>query len=44
VREAKILDDLTARPPLGYALSEETEARLPEIFGGASVALARTLR
>jgi hypothetical protein len=39
-----ILDDLTARPPLAYALSEETEARLPEIFGGSSVALARTLK
>jgi hypothetical protein len=25
-------------------LSEETEARLPEIFGGSSVALARTLK
>ena len=24
--------------------SEETEARLPEIFGGSSVALARTLK
>jgi Domain of unknown function (DUF1931) len=39
-----ILDDLTARPPLAYALGEETEARLPEIFGGSSVALARTLK
>ncbi len=39
-----ILDDLTARPPMAYALSEETEARLPEIFGGSSVALARTLK
>jgi hypothetical protein len=39
-----ILDDLTARPPTAYALSEETEARLPEIFGGSSVALARTLK
>ncbi len=39
-----ILDELTARPPLTYALSEETEARLPEIFGGSSVALARTLK
>ena len=39
-----ILDDLTAQPPLAYALSEETEARLPEIFGGSSVALARTLK
>ena len=39
-----ILDDLTARPPMAYVLSEDTEARLPEIFGGSSVALARTLK
>ena len=39
-----ILDDLTARPPLAYALSEETEKGVPEIFGGSSVALARALK
>jgi hypothetical protein len=37
-----ILDSLAARPPLASALSEETQARLPLIFGGISVALART--
>jgi len=37
-----ILDDLAARPPLDVALSEATQARLPLIFGGISVALART--
>jgi hypothetical protein len=39
-----ILDDLTARPPLRYALSEETQERLPMVFGGISVALAKTLK
>ncbi|MGH3205708.1 MAG: DUF1931 family protein [Streptosporangiaceae bacterium] len=39
-----ILDDLAARPPLDAALSEETQARLPLIFGGLSVALARTFK
>jgi Domain of unknown function (DUF1931) len=39
-----ILDQLAARPPLDAALSEDTEARLPLIFGGISVALARTFR
>jgi hypothetical protein len=38
-----ILDDLGARPPLDLALSEETEARLPELLGGLLVALARTM-
>ena len=37
-----VLDSLAARPPLAAALSEETQARLPLIFGGISVALART--
>lgn len=37
-----ILDSLAARPPLASALSEETQARLPLLFGGISVALART--
>lgn len=39
-----ILDALTARPPLGSALSEQTQERLPMIFGGISVALAKTLK
>ncbi len=37
-----LLDQLTARPPLDVALSEETEQRLPLIAGGLSVALAQT--
>ncbi len=37
-----LLDQLTARPPLDVALSEETEQRLPLIAGGLSVALAHT--
>jgi hypothetical protein len=39
-----ILESLAARPPLDYALSEEAKARLPLLFGGISVALARTFR
>jgi hypothetical protein len=39
-----VLDSLAARPPLAAALSEETQAGLPLIFGGISVALARTLK
>jgi hypothetical protein len=39
-----ILDQLAARPPLDAALSEDTQARLPLIFGGISVALARTFK
>jgi hypothetical protein len=39
-----ILGRLTAYPPLDRALSEETEARLPAVVGGLSVALARTFR
>jgi hypothetical protein len=39
-----ILDYLTARPPLDLAYSDATEARLPSIAGGLSVALARTFR
>jgi hypothetical protein len=34
-----ILEYLAARLPLAAALSEETQARLPELFGGTSVAL-----
>jgi hypothetical protein len=39
-----ILDHLTARPPLDLPNSERTEAKLPEIVGGLSVALARTFK
>lgn len=39
-----ILDYIAARPPLSAAVSEETRHGLPEIFGGISVALARTLK
>jgi Domain of unknown function (DUF1931) len=37
-----ILEHLAALPPLDRALGEEAEARLPEIIGGLSLALART--
>jgi hypothetical protein len=39
-----ILEHLTALPPLDLAYSEETQARLPEIAGGISVALAHTFK
>lgn len=39
-----ILESLAARPPLEAALSEDTQARLPMLFGGISVALARTFK
>jgi hypothetical protein len=39
-----ILEYLAIRPPLEAALSESTEARLPGIIGGLSVALARTFK
>ena len=39
-----ILESLAARPPLDMALDVDTEARLPQLFGGISVALARTFR
>jgi hypothetical protein len=37
-----ILEQLATLPPLDRALSEEAEARLPELVGGLSLALART--
>jgi Domain of unknown function (DUF1931) len=37
-----VLAGLAARPPLDITLAEETQAQLPLIFGGVSVALART--
>jgi hypothetical protein len=39
-----ILDQLSARPPLDLAYSEETEARLPQVAGGLGVALARSFK
>jgi hypothetical protein len=39
-----ILDHLMARPPIDLAYAIETEARLPEVAGGLSVALARTFK
>jgi uncharacterized protein DUF1931 len=37
-----ILEVLAARPPLELSYSDETEARLPSVVGGLSVALARS--
>jgi hypothetical protein len=37
-----ILAQLTTYPPLDLALSEETQARLPEVVGGLSTALAQS--
>jgi hypothetical protein len=39
-----ILNQITARPPLDMAASVETEARLPAVAGGLSVALARAFK
>jgi uncharacterized protein DUF1931 len=39
-----ILDRLTAHPPLDLAYGEDTEARLPAVAGGLSVALARAFK
>jgi hypothetical protein len=39
-----ILDYLTTRPPLDKTLSDETEAELPNIVGGLSVALAHVFK
>jgi Domain of unknown function (DUF1931) len=39
-----VLESLAARPPLDYALSDTTQARLPALFGGISMALARTFK
>lgn len=39
-----ILEQVAARPPLDAALTEATQARLPLIVGGISVALARTFK
>ena len=39
-----VLDDVVALPPLDLACAADTEARLPEIAGGLSLALARTFK
>ncbi|WP_103338273.1 DUF1931 family protein [Amycolatopsis sp. CA-126428] len=39
-----LLEQLLSRPPLGIAISEETEARLPAVAGGLSVALAQAFK
>lgn len=39
-----ILDQLAARPPMDLDLSEDTAARLPEVFGGLIVALGRIMK
>ena len=39
-----ILESLAARPALDAALADDTWARLPLLFGGISVALARTFK
>jgi hypothetical protein len=39
-----ILDQLSARPPLDLAYGAETEARLPSVAGGLSVALASAFK
>jgi hypothetical protein len=39
-----LLEQLLARPPLGIAISEDTEERLPAIAGGLSVALAQAFK
>jgi hypothetical protein len=44
VELAPILEQLATYPPLDATPSEEAEARLPEIVGGLSLALARTFK
>jgi Domain of unknown function (DUF1931) len=39
-----ILHHVTARPPLDLAYSDETDARIPTIAGGLSLALARAFK
>ena len=41
---AQLLEQLLRRPPLGIAVSEDTEAQLPAIAGGLSVALAQAFK
>lgn len=44
VELSPILDDVSARPPLEVAIDADTEAWLPRIAGGLSVALARAFK
>ena len=39
-----LLEQLAARPPLDVALSAEAEARLPLLYGGITVALAKIFK
>jgi hypothetical protein len=39
-----ILEQITPRPPLDLAMRDMTEAKLPEVAGGLSVALARAFK
>jgi hypothetical protein len=39
-----VLEQLIARPPLEQSISENTRQLLPELAGGLSLALARTIR
>ena len=39
-----LLETLAARPPLDITLSEATEIRLPLLYGGITVALAKTFK
>jgi hypothetical protein len=39
-----VLDTMAAHPPLDLALSMEAEARLPLLYGGITVALAKTFK
>lgn len=41
---APILDHLSARPPLGLALSDDIESQLSTLAGGISVALAHSFK
>jgi hypothetical protein len=44
IEVAPLLEQLLARPALDVTISEETEAKLPAVAGGLSIALARTLK
>jgi histone H3/H4 len=39
-----LLEQLAARPPLDVGLSAEAEARLPLLYGGITVALAKVVK
>lgn len=39
-----VLEQLATWPPLDVTLSEETESRLPEVVGGLSLAVGRTIK